>query len=682
MKTNTFHKRKAIVFKRFSNKRWSLFAVLGKVVLVGVLTAPTLAHAKAGGCADVARCADPAGADPDTLGLGEQMLENVTVNGSRAPLTALQSAKIVEVITRDDINRAEAQSVNDILKLAAGVDVRQRGAFGVQTDISVNGGTFDQVSILLNGMPLTSPQTGHNAADFPVSLDDIDHIEVIQGAAARVFGSAAFSGAINIVTRQAPNPDRPAQEPWSAWMRAEGGSFGTVATSAGAANASWQTLANSLSAGFARSDGGTSNSDFTKWRAYYQGGFTSPTAEVAWQAGITSQDYGANTFYSARFPNQYEWTRRYMGSVAATIRPLAFLSVKPSVYAHRDVDHYQLTRDSVGARNGENFHRMDVYGAALDLDLEWALGKTAVGADIRKEHILSTTYGDMLPESQWKKIRNSDRFYSRRGDRTNTSLYLEHNVILGTLTVSAGLLANKNTGLDQDFRLYPGVDVSWRPSRQWKLYAGWNKAMRLPTFTDMYADNSAQRGDIALKPEKNSTFKIGARFRVNGFTALATAFHSHGTDMIDWVYQTEESRQYQAMNIGKLNNTGFTLDATFNLPSPKVVLHLGYAYIHQKHETSQPIFRSLYALEYLRHKFVATLSHPIVSHLSASWALRWQQRMNGYHPYAKLDGRLQWTARHYQLYISADNITAHRYHDLGGVLQPGLWMMGGVRVNL
>ena len=141
----------------------------------------------------------------DSLGQGEVRLDEVTVTSSRAPLTALQSAKIVSVISRDDIQRAEAASVNDLLKLATGVDVRQRGGFGVQTDISINGGTFDQITILLNGVNISSPQTGHNAADFPVSLSDIERIEVLEGASARVFGSSAFNGAINIVTRSDSN---------------------------------------------------------------------------------------------------------------------------------------------------------------------------------------------------------------------------------------------------------------------------------------------------------------------------------------------------------------------------------------------------------------------------------------------------------------------------------------------
>lgn len=689
MKTTTFNKRNAIVFKHFNRKGYSLFSALGKVVLIGVLAVPTLAHAKAGGMAAVNEHNDA-----DSLSFGEQRIEEVQVTGSRAPLTAQQSAKIVEVISRDDIRRAEAQTVNDILKLATGVDVRQRGGFGVQTDISINGGTFDQITLLLNGVPLTSPQTGHNAADIPVFLDDIDHIEVIEGAASRVFGSAAFSGAINIVTVNAAKATI-ADKKWTGWFRGEGGSFGSFGANAGVGyNGRRQNSAfdSYLSGGYTQSDGGTDNSDFKKRRGYYRGSYTSYYIDVNWQAGITSQDYGANTFYSARFPNQYEWTRRYIGSVSADIRPLSKLTISPMVYAHRDVDHYQLIKDSVGAKNGENYHRMDVYGASLNANLDWLLGKTSVGADIRKEHILSTAYGDDLGEDDWKKIHGSDRYYTKEGNRTNTSLYLEHNILLGGLTVSAGVMANKNTGLDSDFHFYPGVDISYRPDSYWKFYASWNRAMRLPTFTDMYANNSAQKGDVNLKPERNTTYKLGSRYRTLGLEAMVSAFYNHGTNMIDWVYETETSTQYHALNISKLNNEGFSIDATINfselLGAPlqqsetPVKLKLGYAYIHQHNELTQTIYRSLYALEYLRHKFVASLSHPIVSHLSASWSLRWQQRMNGYHPYAKLDGVLQWSEPHYQLYVKADNITGHRYYDIGGVKQPGLWIMAGAKVNL
>ncbi len=683
MKKLLYNQRSVVVFKQFGHKGYSLFSALGKEVLVGVLSVATLSNAKAEGISTKPL------QETDSISFREQGLSEVYITGSRAPLSMLQTAKIVEVISRDDIQRAEVQTINDVLKLVPGVDVRQRGGFGVQTDISINGGTFDQITILLNGMPLTSPQTGHNAADFPVSLNDIVRIEVLEGAAGRLFGASAFSGAINIVTGVSSVK--------SVGVEAEGGSFGTY-NMGGSANLATTHTANLLSGGFGKSDGGTDNSDFILRRGFYQGRYLSRHIDLDLQAGIISKDYGANTFYSGRFPNQWEATRRYMGSVNSKIRPwimndnrtLRSIELQPMLYAHRDYDHYQLTKGSTGSQAGENYHRMDVYGGSLNIVMDWAAGKTAVGMDIHRDHILSTAYGDLLDEADQKHVHGSDRDYTREGYRTNTSLFLEHNILIGGFTLSAGLMANKNTGLDQDFRFYPGVDLSYRPDNHWKIFASWNKALRVPTYTDLYTSNSAQQGDVNLKPEKNSTFKLGTKYWNYGFDATVSAFYSHGTNMIDWVYETEASTKYHALNIGKLNNMGFNIDTRTDLselilgytPRVPVMLQVGYAYIHQKHETEREIYRSLYALEYLRHKFVAQLSHPIVGRLTASWTLRWQQRMNGYHPYAKFDGKLAWTESTWELYLKADNITAHRYYDLGSVKQPGLWIMAGGKFKL
>ena len=182
-------------FKRFSRKGYALFSVLGREVLIGVLSVAVVSHAMANGVSVVEELAK------DTVVREAQTLDDVVVLGSRAPLTEGETAKIVTVITSDDIHRAAVATVNDALKMATGVDVRQRGGFGVQTDISIGGGTFDQIAILLNGVNIGNPQTGHLSADFPVSLEDIERIEIIEGASSRVFGASAFNGAVNIVTK-------------------------------------------------------------------------------------------------------------------------------------------------------------------------------------------------------------------------------------------------------------------------------------------------------------------------------------------------------------------------------------------------------------------------------------------------------------------------------------------------
>ena len=686
MKKIRFNEREVLVFRQFSRKNYALFSCVGKVVLIGTLSVMTLTYAKADGMSthtDV----------PDTVSLSGTktvVLDELKVTSSRAPLTLLQSAKIVAVITRDDIHRAAVTTVNDVLKLATGVDVRQRGGFGVQTDISINGGTFDQITILLNGICVSNPQTGHNAADFPVGLNDIERIEVLEGANAAVFGSNAFSGAINIVTRN------PIDNNCKTLLKAnlEGGSYGTVGAGLGIESL-YKGTARHASAGFSRSDGGIEHSDFQKGRLFYATRWHTTNTDIHLQLGANVQSFGASTFYSSKFNNQFEHNEHVVASLSATVKDvLRGLDIKPVLYFNHFSDHYQLIRGQEGADNGENYHRLNIVGASISLNYSWAMGETAIGADVTQERILSTAYGRLLPENKWRDIENSDRKYDHKGGRTNNSFFAEHNVLLDRWTFSAGLLLNRNTGLDGDYRLYPGIDVAFRPTNRWKIFASWNKALRMPTYTDLYISNKVQQGDTNLRPEKNDTYKTGARFSNQRLTATLSAFYSHGTDMIDWVYMSADATKYHAMNIGRLNNMGASVDMTIHfsskLKAQSSKLKIGYAYIHQNYHTPSPsggtmggfIYKSLYALEYLRHKVTATLDMRLWRQLTATTTLRWQQRMNGYHPYFKLDAKVQWNASSYTLYLQADNLTNHRYYDLAGVPQPGLWLMAGANISI
>ena len=304
----TFNEREVLRFHQFSRRPYALFSCLGREVLIGVLSVASLTYAKANGISTRVDLAD------DSVAFNSVKLDEVEVTGSRAPLTAIESARVVEVITRDDIHRAGVTTINDLLKLTTGVDVRQRGGFGVQTDISIDGGTFDQITILLNGVNITNPQTGHNTGFFPVALSDIERIEVLRGASSRVLGTSAFNGAINIVTRSGV-PGR------SLTARVEGGSFGSFGAE-GTAYAGTDAAARVLphnsilvSGGYHRSDGGTDNSDFERGHVFVQGRLRlGAMADLSVQTGGNQQSYGANTFYSANYNDQYEKTDNLMAA--------------------------------------------------------------------------------------------------------------------------------------------------------------------------------------------------------------------------------------------------------------------------------------------------------------------------------------------------------------------------------
>lgn len=661
-------------FKHFSNKSYALYNCLHKQVHVGVLAVTSLTFASP----------ETISAQTERTADGEMRMDGIEVIGTRVPLTQAEAARIVTVLDRKTIENAPVQSVNDLLKYAAGIDVRQRGGMGIQTDISLRGGTFDQITILLNGVNISCPQTGHYSADFPVALEDIERIEILEGPAARVFGTSAFNGAINIVTY--------AEKQKHVQIHATGGTYGLggAGLRLSLSEGKWK---NQISGSYLRTDGATLNSDFDVWKAYYQGSYSTPTTDIRWQVGANQQKYGANTFYSAKYNNQHDATRHYIVSVQADSK-LGWLHLMPTLYWNRLQDHYQLIRHS---STGENHHQTDVYGINLNAYFTSCIGKTAFGMEVRNEGILSTNLGRPMEESQYVDVSWHDgKQYTKKDNRTNISYYLEHNILLPKATFSLGVMANKNTAYDEKFHFYPGVDIAYRPNRDWKVFASWDMALRMPTFTDLYYKSPTQEGNVGLAPEETHAVSLGAQFRRPVAEASANVFYHRGKNMIDWVMFAADD-VYHSANF-KLDNYGVELAGALHFQEFfgerffLDCLNVGYTYIYQERHDDIAIYKSNYALEYLRHKFTAGLTHRIWSRLSATWAFRWQDRMGNYiryanpsdvgtlvnySPYAILDLRIQWRAPKYQLYIEGNNLTNHTYYDYGNIPQPGFWIKVG-----
>ncbi len=677
MKQNKITESKTFRWKQFNRKSYAVFCSLRKFH-IGVLAVSTLV------AVPVEKMVAQNREMPAQI--KEYELEELEVTGSRAPLKLNEAARMVTVLTREEIQGAPVQSINDLFKYALGVDVRQRGDMGIQTDISIRGGTFDQITLLLNGTHINNPQTGHNAAEFPVNIDDIERIEILEGAASRVYGTAAFTGAINIVTR------RPSDNEVAVHLLA--GEHGLL----GSGSSLYYTrgnLSSHVSGGYNRSDGYMSGTDFTAQRAYYRGLWTTPEVHVAWQFGFTNKDFGSATFYSARYPDQFEHTRRYMVSVQAeTQGKFRFI---PTVYWTRNEDRFELERGN-DRDIPFNYHLSDVYGVNLNSYVVTRMGKTAFGAEMKNEHIVSTTLGNELDDPV--EVGQGGYYYTHGVNRTNIGFYGEHNFLLERFSLSVGILANRNTGLDNRFRFYPGIDASYRVTASQKLYASWNMALRMPTFTELYyQDTDIRKGNPHLRPEETQAFEIGYKGEFTGFRPVISAFYYKGKNMIDWI-QVPGDEIWYSVNHTRLNNMGVELSGVWEFPellNRKTILnrlYVGYAYLHQSKDTD-PGYKSQYALEYLKHKVIARLEHRIYSKLTAEWAFRWQNRMGSYEKienkvslgyrnypsYALADLRLTWQEKRYQLFAEANNLLNRNYIDLGNIPQPGFWFKAGGTVR-
>ena len=678
-----FNQRKALRFRQFSRKGYALFACLGRVVTIGVLSVATL-KAAASTTADDVTVADGSSVSTTATGDGidkEATLDDVEVTGSRAPLALGQAARMVTVLSREDIQAAPVQSINDLLKMAVGVDVRQRGPIGAQTDVGIRGGTQEQITILLNGINICDPQTGHNAFDLPCDLSDIERIEVLEGPAGRVYGTSSLVGAINIVTKDVGCK--------MAEVRAEGGSYGYLSGAGRVALGQHSLSANfTRSDGYSRSKSGALNSDYSGFKAFYQGHILLPAIQggaggeashLSWHAGLSTKGFGSNTFYSAKYDEQYENTTKLFTALQGDI-VVGKWHFKPAISWNRGHDRFELIRGSE-AKVPFNYHRTDVFGINLNSWFDWLLGRTAFGAEFRNEDIVSTNLGEPLNEafSHYKVGLN----------RSNLSFHLEHNILLRRFTLSAGFIAVKNTWNQMPFKVYPGIDASYRLGDNWKVYASYNSSLRMPSFTELYYSVGGHKADKYLKPEELHAVEGGIRYNNRWLSAKASVFHHHQRNTIDWVRDTREADPvWQSVNLTRINTVGFETTVTLN--SELSTLNLSYCFLHQDKDV-EDYLQSQYSLEYLRHKLTAQLLMHLTSRIDWTLCYRWQDRMgsytdtNGlvqaYHPYSIIDSRLSWNADTYSVYMEANNLLSHRYVDYGNVPQPGLWLKVGAKYH-
>ena len=682
----TFHfKRQVLVFHHFGNKGYSLFACLGREVVCSVLSVATLTYASAESVSTNPVVSDSTA----TTTAKEMMLEEVCVTGSRAPLTKSQAAKMVTVLDRAEIQQAPVQSINDLLKYAMGVDVRQRGPLGAQTDISIRGGTSEQIILLLNGINICDPQTGHNAMDLPIDLSEIVRIEVLEGPAGRIYGSSSLVGAVNIVTNVSRSEECRGRNEIT--LHAEGGSFGY-----GNIGARYSSINNSVSVNYSRSDGygrskgGSLNTDFSGSKAFYQGQYDDEQIKLRWHLGLADKGWGSSTFWASpkwQADDQYEHTTKLYSAIQGETKQ-GWLHMSGNLYWNQNRDRYEGYRNQL-EKMPFNYNRTDVYGVSLSSYFDWTAGRTAFGAELRNEDLVSGNLGE--PLSQTHHIKGTDRDYTLGVNRTNISGYMEHNILLKDITLSAGLVAVKNTWSNMNMTIYPGIDISYRPHPRWTLHASYNTSLRMPSFTEMYYKLQGYSADPHLKPEEMQALEAGLNLQCSMFNLQCSLWHHHGKNMIDWIMDTSKGDEavWQSVNHTTINSIGFETSAKLSVLSSQ--FSVSYSFIHQDKKQEEGIV-SQYALEYLRHKLVANVHVPLTKALSLGVNFRWQDRVGSYTdfegnvcdyaPYALVDTRLTWQQPTWKIYLEANNLFDTSYHDYGLVPQPGRWIIGGFNIRI
>lgn len=156
-------------------------------------------------------------------------LDPVVITGTRTEQRLADTLPQMTLLTRADIDRAQAFDLLDLLATLGGVEVARSGGFGAQSSLFLRGTNSSQTLVLVDGIRLNTA-VGGAAALGGISLDNIERIEIARGNLSSLYGSEAIGGVIQIFTRGGGAP--------SASARVEAGAGHTRAASV-AANTRW-----------------------------------------------------------------------------------------------------------------------------------------------------------------------------------------------------------------------------------------------------------------------------------------------------------------------------------------------------------------------------------------------------------------------------------------------------------
>ena len=663
-------------FRRFCRKAYAVFNSLHRQVTIGHL-ASYIADRQLRKSVAVAivACFMPQmlyAQEEDTSDVTQLPLMRIT-----APAATPQiSADPAQVISAQELERHAVRSLADILQLAAGIDLRTRGVNDMQGDLSMRGGTFDQMLVLINGINYTDAQTGHYTLDIPIDLSLVERVEILTPSMLLNYGIVAFCGAVNIVVGQTYRDCLLAQigVGSDATLRASALAERTVGR--------WH---HTVAAGYARSDGYMKNTDYRAGNLYMQSSRHDSVSDWHMHLGAQFKDYGSQGFYSISYPDQFESTRALTGSLSR-LRHLANGQWENAIYGRLHSDRFELFREgAVEAPSwygGHNYHLSDVAGMRSRLLIPLGGGVAMVGAELRHEGIVSSVLGEPSSEG----FTRISSHYNHSASRLGLTAFGGYRTDWRNCAVAANLLGGYNGSFGP--QLAASLEANYRINNNLKATMAFSRTYRLPTFTDLYYQSVNQCADPDLNSEHSLNAEARLLYRRHRLALQGTLFFRAGRNIIDWVRWPDEEMWY-AKNHSRVDCAGTELEGRYSLGGVIDAVGFSYAYCGIRQDAGNMVSGS--ALDYLRHKLNANLTLAPLPRLRICIDVQYRQRegsfvnadgtVSDYGDVLLLNAAVTYKVRRAVLFLEGYNLTDRSYRDHGGVPQPGISVMGGIRFS-
>ena len=578
-----------------------------------------------------------------------QSLDSVTIESTRIDLPFKENSRTISIITAEVIEDSPATNLAELLQQEAGIDIRRQGIYGMQADLYIRGGSFDQTLLLIDGIKVEDPQTGHHTLNIALPLEVIKRIEIIKGPAARIFGQNAFTGAINIVTKT--NGDLKNNVGFQLGSYNQQHATATLGKSLDKASVMGHASINS-------SEGYRYNTDFQNQNYFLKSSFNTKTTPIDVIATFSERKFGGNQFYAIDAKEQYEETQSSLVGISTIIKR-GDLKISPQLYWKRNQDMYLYIRNNPSVYR--NLHISNKVGIQINSSYSSSIGVTGFGIDVAKVKM------------------NSNRLGNR--ERWMGNFFLEHRFSLldNKLDVTPGVAVNYFS--EFDFNAFPGIDLGYRINDSFRVYANAGYTYRVPTYNDLYYVGRQDIGNENLVPERAISEEVGLKYFGNKLTASVAFFNRDSDNLIDYTKENEDDK-WQSNNLKRLNSNGIEaqLSSPFKLGQYTQSLSLGYTYLNEDLGTVKSNF-SKYIINSLNQHLTANIKTQFSKNFSQSVVYKFADRANGEN-YSVVDVQLKLMINTLELTLTGNNIFNASYIETGIVPMPKGNVLVGLRAFL
>ncbi|NCF41882.1 MAG: TonB-dependent receptor [Bacteroidetes bacterium] len=578
-----------------------------------------------------------------------QSLDSVTIESTRIDLPFKENSRTISIITAEVIEGSPATNLAELLQQEAGIDIRRQGIYGMQADLYIRGGSFDQTLLLIDGIKVEDPQTGHHTLNIALPLEVIKRIEIIKGPAARIFGQNAFTGAINIVTKT--NGDLKNNVGFQLGSYNQQHATATLGKSLDKASVMGHASINS-------SEGYRYNTDFQNQNYFLKSSFNTKTTPIDVIATFSERKFGGNQFYAIDAKEQYEETQSSLVGISTIIKR-GDLKISPQLYWKRNQDMYLYIRNNPSVYR--NLHISNKVGIQINSSYSSSFGVTGFGIDVAKVKM------------------NSNRLGNR--ERWMGNFFLEHRFSLldNKLDVTPGVAVNYFS--EFDFNAFPGIDLGYRINDSFRVYANAGYTYRVPTYNDLYYVGRQDIGNENLVPERAISEEIGLKYFGNKLNASVAFFNRDSDNLIDYTKENEDDK-WQSNNLKRLNSNGIEaqLSSPFKLGQYTQSLSLGYTYLNEDLGTVKSNF-SKYVINSLNQHLTANIKTQFSKNFSQSVVYKFADRANGEN-YSVVDVQLKLMINTLELTLTGNNIFNASYIETGILPMPKGNVLVGLRAFL